>query len=154
GGAAVGQLDAGGLQFNDVFVPASGPYVLQVDWLGIGGDALLSVNGAAGSAITFSDGRLDPTTTLSLRVNLLAGHNTIRLAGQPGSVDLAVDLIRVLGGARDTVTLGDVPPSGPRVTGAAVTHEHLASELAFSGKWFWGSVMGGSESVSSCDGSG
>ena len=51
------------------------------------------------------------------------------------------------------VSLGDVPLTGPVVTGAAAIHEHAMAEYAFSGKWHWGSVDGPENvSLGRCDG--
>jgi microsomal dipeptidase-like Zn-dependent dipeptidase len=53
------------------------------------------------------------------------------------------------------VVLRDVPLTGAPVVGSAMTHEHIMAELAFSGKWFWGSIDGPeNEVMRSCDGDG
>ena len=53
------------------------------------------------------------------------------------------------------VHMRDVPLTGPTVSGSAMIHEHIMAELAFSGKWFWGSIDGpGVQVMRVCDGDG
>ncbi|WP_437728018.1 LamG-like jellyroll fold domain-containing protein [Sorangium sp. So ce861] len=142
------------LRFEGVMAPAAGRYLLEVDWLGYEGEALVSVNDRPPTFVPFTYGDFYAPTTRVLRVDLDAGPNAIAFSssGRPAP---DIDRLRLTEGAIDHVTLDDVPTTGDPVIGAAATHEHVASELAFSGKWFWGSVEGDEAvAMQSCDGSG
>ncbi|WP_437941425.1 LamG-like jellyroll fold domain-containing protein [Sorangium sp. So ce341] len=155
GGAVVRGIGEGGsLRFENVMAPATGRYLLEVDWLGYEGEALVSVNGRPPALVPFTDGDFYAPTTRVLRVDLNAGANAIDFASA-GRAAPDIDRVRLTEGAIDHVILDEVPTTGDPVLGAAATHEHVASELAFSGKWFWGSVEGAeAEAMRSCDGSG
>ncbi|WP_437964227.1 LamG-like jellyroll fold domain-containing protein [Sorangium sp. So ce260] len=158
GGAVVRGLgDGASLRFEDVMAPAAGRYLLEVDWLGDERQALVSVNDRPPAFVPFTGGDFHVPTTRVLRIDLDAGPNDIVFSNFPGSGRYApdIDRVRLTEGAIAHVTLDDVPTTGDPVLGAAATHEHVASELAFSGKWFWGSVEGDeAEAMQSCDGSG
>ncbi|WP_437320571.1 LamG-like jellyroll fold domain-containing protein [Sorangium sp. So ce385] len=154
GGAVVRGIGVGSsLRFENVMAPAAGHYLLEVDWLGDEREALVSVNGGSPAFVPFTGGSFYTPTTRVLRVELDGGPNTIAFSSW-GRTAPDIDRVRLTEGAIEHVTLDDVPPTGYEVYGAAATHEHVASELAFSGKWFWGSVEGDEAyAMRSCDGS-
>ncbi|WP_437528946.1 LamG-like jellyroll fold domain-containing protein [Sorangium sp. So ce726] len=154
GGAVVRGIGVGSsLRFENVMAPAAGRYLLEVDWLGDEREALVSVNGGSPAFVPFTDGSFYTPTTRVLRVDLDGGANTIVFSSW-GRTAPDIDRVRLTEGAIHHVTLDDVPSTGYEVSGAAATHEHVASELAFSGKWFWGSVEGDeADAMRSCDGS-
>jgi hypothetical protein len=99
GGLTIGNLgrgNANALRFNNVRVPQSGTFTLTVFY--ISGDenrnAAVSVNGT-GSVITFpATGDWDTVGSLTTRVNLRAGANTINLTNAAGPAP-DIDRIRL-----------------------------------------------------------
>lgn len=69
------------VQFNNVYVPKAGTYALSVRFAnGSGANAThnVSVNGGAGTTITYPNTNWDNWTTVTKQVSLNAGNNTIR----------------------------------------------------------------------------
>lgn len=72
-----------------------------------------------------------------------------------GSLILCVMFFSGCPRSQRRIVLRDVPLTGAPVVGSAMTHEHIMAELAFSGKWFWGSIDGPeNEVMRRCDGDG
>jgi hypothetical protein len=144
GGAKVGYLGLGAgntVTFNNVIVPRTGIYEMQIDYLTLGPRAMLfSVNGGSFVTINVGGGSFNLPASTTVPVNLLAGSNSVQF-GNPTSYPPDLDRI-VIGGN------GSAPPS------TSITYEAENAALGGSASAVYCGLCSGASKAGNIGGGG